>query len=251
MPHAMMIGTVIQKIVRAASTIQSSSDSPVATATRSQSLVFAGYIILLALTILFTILLFRSGNSVQDAIKSDADARIREAGERIRTVESAANIRIKEIEESAAKDRRESDQKIAELAADADRSKAKIAVAQAEAARANERASDNEKEAAHLRKLAADEALARVKIEEKIAPRHLAADQLNNLVVALERFPGMRVNLFPYTGDAEISGITGEIRAVLIRSKWVITGFPLMQTRLPGKVAADRRSAVCPRFLVC
>jgi hypothetical protein len=83
---------------------------------------------------------------------------------------------------------------------------------------ANERASNNEKEAARLRreaarlsKLAEEERLGRVKIEEKLAPRHLTAEQQHNITTKLQRFAGQRINVFVYAGDAEITGIANEI----------------------------------------
>ncbi len=65
--------------VIAMSTIQSSSPDIERAATQ-QTYLFVGYVSLLLLTLVGTVLLYRAGNRYQDAVKRDADARIAEAG---------------------------------------------------------------------------------------------------------------------------------------------------------------------------
>ena len=126
-PQLTMIGAAMQKTIMALSL---SSSPRIEDAVRTQNRIFWGYIIVSALVLLGTILLFRSSGRVQDAIKSDADARIAEANRQIKQVESDANerikqseanakIRIEQIESERAAAKRESDKKIAALQVEA------------------------------------------------------------------------------------------------------------------------------------
>jgi hypothetical protein len=61
-----------QNMVITMSIIQSAIDK----AATVNKLLFAGYVVLLLLTAIATVLLWASGNRVQDEIRKDADARI-------------------------------------------------------------------------------------------------------------------------------------------------------------------------------
>src|ERR1700674_4322670 len=65
-------------------------------------------------------------------------------------------------------------------------------------AEANERA-------AVANKIAEEERLARIKIEEKIAPRRLSQEQQNTITAKLMPFAGIRMNFWAYSGDTEIA----------------------------------------------
>ncbi len=80
------------------------------------------------------------------------------------------------------------------------------------AAKADERASKNEKEAAALRKRAEDEAMARVKIEARVAWRRLTAQQKQNIGSSLgRRFSDQGVSFWYSAGDTEASSFAADI----------------------------------------
>jgi hypothetical protein len=178
-PHMTIIGAATQKAIRAASANQLSSSSPITEAIRSQNRIFVGYVIASLLVLLGTIFLFRSSGRVQDAIKADADARIKGADERIKQVESNAKeriaqvesnaqVRIAGIESSRLKAKRESDEKIASLANEAENAK---------------------KDAAEALENAEAERLERVKLQKSMQPRFLHQSEIGT---RLRVFPGTR-----------------------------------------------------------
>jgi hypothetical protein len=84
------------------------------------------------------------------------------------------------------------------------------------ASKADERAAKNEKEAAVLRKRAEDEALARVKIEARVAWRRLTAQQKQDIGLALARsFSNQGVSLWYSQGDTESSWFAADIAEAL------------------------------------
>jgi hypothetical protein len=83
------------------------------------------------------------------------------------------------------------------------------------AAHANERIALAEQHAAEANRIAEGERLARVKIEEKIAPRRLSAEQIRTVADKLRRFTGQRLNFFATAGDAEAIGIADDILKAL------------------------------------
>ena len=89
------------------------------------------------------------------------------------------------------------------------------------ASKADERAFKNEKEAARLTKLAEDERTARVKIEAKVAWRHLTDEQQREIASELgRRFTGTQgLSLWFSTGDTESSVFGGDIAKALIAVK--------------------------------
>jgi hypothetical protein len=72
-----------------------------------------------------------------------------------------------------------------------------------------------EQHAAEANRIAEGERLARVKIEEKIAPRRLSAEQIRTVADKLRRFTGQRINFFATAGDAEAIGIADDILKAL------------------------------------
>jgi hypothetical protein len=85
------------------------------------------------------------------------------------------------------------------------------------AAGANERAARAEKEAAASNEKAEQEHLARVKIEEKLAPRRLTVEQRNNVAGKLRAFAGQKSNLYAYVGDPESITLANDILAAVGR----------------------------------
>jgi hypothetical protein len=82
----------MMKAVMAINAIQSSN--PIDAATRSHNRIFAVYVAVLILTAVLTWLVWRSGNKVQEAVRADADARIKEAG----TAALEAHVKAGKIE---------------------------------------------------------------------------------------------------------------------------------------------------------
>jgi len=80
-------------------------------------------------------------------------------------------------------------------------------------AKANERAA----EANHL---AEQEKLARLKIEERLAPRSLNKEQSDKLTTALGKFPGQKIEIAEYTLSREASSLSKKIQAALVAAKW-------------------------------
>jgi hypothetical protein len=89
-----------------------------------------------------------------------------------------------------------------------DAKEVRIAEAEARAAEAN-------REASELRKQAETERLARVKIEEKLAPRHLTTEQKRSIAGKLNRFRGHVVNLMTFSTDAEVVRFSADIEQAL------------------------------------
>jgi hypothetical protein len=81
-----------------------------------------------------------------------------------------------------------------------------------DAGEANDRASKNEKEAATLRKRAEDEAMARVRIEARVAWRRLTAQQKADIGSALGgRFSNQGVSFWYSAGDTESSWFAADL----------------------------------------
>jgi outer membrane murein-binding lipoprotein Lpp len=196
------------------------SDSSASLINRALSVhtrMLVGYVVVVVvagvLTALFTYLVWASGNRVQDAIRTDADARI---------------LRIKSDSEKAT---RESNEKIAALnrqaavlRLEAEAARKDISTAKAEAARANERAANAEKEAARLNKIAEEERLARIKIEERLRPRRLSQEQREALRSALSPLMGTNVRIVTLFSDTEGKQYAQDFADVFSRAGWKVPG---------------------------
>ncbi len=216
MPKIAIIGAAIQKLLGAVAAIHlpSSSDSAIVAAARFQNRLFYGYVGVLFVTIVLTIFLFRSGNNVQNAIKADADARIKgaderinqvktAADERIKQVESAANLRIKQIEADSAKAKRDSDEKIAALEVEA--SNARLATQEL---RRNNIESAEKLEAEKRERLA---------LEEYLSPRNIG-EQLS-FAHEIEKIMGIEVRIDALP-DLECRRLQGLLQLSLELAKW-------------------------------
>lgn len=102
-----------------------------------------------------------------------------------------------------------------------------------EASNANERAAKNEKEAAQLRleseKLTKDNLVLEaevLKLREKMADRHLSADQRQRIRNKLRAFPGQSWNVIVYPNDPEAIGLANEIAQALIGDNGARWGRP-------------------------
>ena len=84
-----------------------------------------------------------------------------------------------------------------------------------EIANANERA-------AQANRIAEEERLARIRIEEKMAPRRLSPAQRDQIARKLNSFAGQKVNLLAYGGDAESIGFANDIIATFSAAGWTV-----------------------------
>jgi hypothetical protein len=80
-------------------------------------------------------------------------------------------------------------------------------------AKANERA-------AEANRLAEQEKLARLKIEERLAPRSLNKEQSDKLTAAVRKFTGQKIEIAEYGLSREASSLSKQIQAALAAAKW-------------------------------
>lgn len=101
--------------------------------------------------------------------------------------------------------------------------------ARREAGEAIERAAKTERQAAELNRKAEEERLARVKIEERLAPRRISAEQAAKLSVDLAPLHGQHVSLFIIAGDPE-TAVFGDLLNT------ALTGAGLVVQVMPGMI---------------
>jgi nitrogen fixation protein FixH len=185
-------------------------------ASRSNSRLFAVYIVVLIATALvlalFTFLTWRSGNNVQNAIVSDANARIEEAKQKAADAnERAGNLeksnlvlrgQVATLETNAA----EANKNLAALqkaAADAKASQQRVEI---DLAKQRERAANAEKDLATLK--------------EELKPRHLTIQQRTTLAELLKGEPRANIDVWCIVGDAEGNAFATEIAGALYEAGW-------------------------------
>jgi hypothetical protein len=112
-----------------------------------------------------------------------------------------------------------------ERIAEAQKETARVSAA---AAAANERAARLEKEAAELKKQAEEEHLARVKIEERLAPRTVSPAQAAKLMSDLSALRGKTVKIQFITGNPEIVGFVDSLEKPLAQVGLSVTKTPIM-----------------------
>jgi hypothetical protein len=92
-------------------------------------------------------------------------------------------------------------------------------------AQANERAANAEKEVARLNELAERERLARIKIEEKLAPRSLGQKQQGRIASELKTFAGQEFDVFTHRlDDPEAVNFSVQLVDILRAAGWVRNG---------------------------
>jgi hypothetical protein len=94
----------------------------------------------------------------------------------------------------------------ARLAAEAETAKAQIAEAQARAAEANQKAEG--------------ERLARVKIEERLAPRSVSPERFSAIVSTLVLFPATSISIWQAGETPEIGGMARTVLAATQAARW-------------------------------
>jgi len=105
---------------------------------------------------------------------------------------------------------------IARLTTEAERARRERAAADLRIAEAQQRAAEaNQK--------AEEERLARLKIEEKLAPRHMTADQQQAIAGKLKAFAGQKLNVFVYASDQEVVRFANSLIPALQSAGWVLS----------------------------
>jgi hypothetical protein len=90
------------------------------------------------------------------------------------------------------------------------------------------------------------ERASRLRLEERLGPRHLRAEQRQTIRSALAAFQGQKVSIITYPGDPEIGAFAGEIRATLAAAGIPVTIAPALvfgkpQPGIALEVGAHRR----------
>ncbi len=98
-----------------------------------------------------------------------------------------------------------------------------IANIEERAADAEQKAGEANREAARLTKVAEDERVARVQIEEALAPRRLTTKQRSAISSTLSRFSGQPVTAIHNTFDVEAAVFAAEIVSTLKLAKWTMS----------------------------
>jgi hypothetical protein len=94
------------------------------------------------------------------------------------------------------------------------------AEARRETSRASERIATLQKEAEGLKAQAEADRLARIKIEEKLAPRSLSGEQQKAIVESVRKFAPQKFQLVMYQDDQEVSQLAQVIVKTLVAAGW-------------------------------
>lgn len=180
---AALIATILINIKITMSTTSQPNGLEIESAAKTHTNLFIVYILFLAATVIFSVLVWRSSNKYQDAVKSNADAKI-----------AAAN-------------------------AVAEKARVVAANANEQAAGANERAANVEKHNLELQTTLERERSARLKLEAQIAPRSLATAQREALVKALSSAPKTITVELTLLGDQEANMYGEQILSALQGAK--------------------------------
>lgn len=148
-------------------------------------------------------------------------------GAAVAVVSSFVAYQVSDITQSDA------DKRIAVAGSAASQANAEAAKANEAAAKAHMRAAGLEKEAANLKAQAEADRFARIKIEERLAPRRLSENQMQSLLVALAPIAtspsGVRqsVAVFPSAISFEAAILADQLAAVLGSAGWTINRHPV------------------------
>lgn len=185
-------------------------------ATRRSGKIFVAYIALLIvsalLIALFTWLTWDAGNRVQDAVISDANARIGEA----KSTAAQADATAKALQ----KDNLTLQGKVAALQTDASNARAAQQHVQIELAKQQTIAANAEKDLANLRKV--------------IAPRRLTPEQIATLTKLLSMEPKGSIGITCVMGDGEGNAFATQIDGVLKAAGWAVVGGGVSQAAYTG-----------------
>ena len=164
-------------------------------------------------------------------------------------VNKASAAQVLTLESDAAKAKRESDEKIAELRAqaevlraDAEKSRAEIASAQAAVAKASEGMAKLQLEVVTQQERAANAEKSLLELRESLKPRHLTALQRAGLVTMLKNGPSGKVLLTCPLNDVEACEFLNEIGTAIADSGWKTErDMPrIFESRAPGIELSSR-----------
>ncbi|HLL14660.1 MAG TPA: hypothetical protein VK388_06325 [Pyrinomonadaceae bacterium] len=236
-PIANMVNAMA--IVQSNLSANQSNPSPIELADRAQRRIFVASIIFgvvaaIVAAILAT-LVWKSNNTYQAAVKSDADARIVEAGERASKADeraAEANLGAAKANEGLAK----SNEEIARLTAEAESAKGEraeadrqIAIAKANAARADEGAAKATAEVARLQIVVANAETKRaeaeralLELQERMRPRTVTHVQRVNLRAILSVHPKGEVEIVSSINDQEAQTFGWHLYSALTDAGWTV-----------------------------
>jgi hypothetical protein len=108
-----------------------------------------------------------------------------------------------------------------------------------------ERAAIAEQRAAEANEKAEEERLARVKIEEKLAPRFLNQAQIDVLNVKLKQYAGTSISIITFPGTPDIVPLSNQIVSLLHNATWIVSLANCISGTLnvPGVVVATMSEA--------
>jgi hypothetical protein len=193
--------------------------NPVEALAKQHNLVFAGYMALIVLGVIFTYWVWKSGNRVQEAIQTDANARIEEA----KSAAATADERTKILERdnlTLRKDLSSEIGKVAGLQKDAADAKAAQQKVEIELARQREQTAKAEKSLADLR--------------ERIKPRRLDDNQRAALVRLLSGPPQGTIDIVCVMGDGEGYAFATDIDSSIKAAGWIVSGGGVSQAAYSG-----------------
>lgn len=136
------------------------------------------------------------------------------ASKKASQLKTAQDNLLRAKDEQLVFDLKEKDVQIAEANAKAEDARKGTETAKTEAAKANA-------EAAKANEKAESERLARLKIEERLAPRFLTTEQQNELSEKLKKFAGQNLDIFAFGDTPEIIRITYLVNSALISAGWI------------------------------
>ncbi len=188
-------------------------------ASRSNKWLFFLYMIFIIGAAILTYLLWQSGNSVQNAIVADANARIGEAT----VIAATANERSKKLEAdnlllSAALETQKGQVATLQIAA-ADATK-NVAILQKAASDAKASQQRVEIDLSHQKEKTARAEKTVLELQEKLADRILTGPQQNKLAAALKKFAGQEYEVVAYWDSNESLGIANRIHEALQLAQW-------------------------------
>lgn len=177
-------------------------------AANAQRTVFIFYILSLAITVFLSYIVWSTSNKYQDAVKADADARIK-------TAQASA--------ETAKADIKKADVKIADLSlkseslkTETEKAREGIAIANQKAAEANEKAES--------------ERLARLQLEARLADRVLTNEDQIRLTSLIVPFRGTEIDVFAFGGTFEVENICKILIKCLSKAGWKVHQMTMIQS---------------------
>lgn len=191
------------------------TNSFIEAASRTNKLIFVIYVIVLIISAVLAVLLYRSGTRVQDAIKADADARIRLSDEKIASLNTEAES----------------------FKADAERAREGIAKSEADTAKANERAEALALEAVKQRQRTAKFEKEVLILQARLSFRRLTPAQHTALIEMLSQSTKGSITVRCVGGSSEPCTFAEDIVKALQASGWTIVEF-IKGTRPVGAVTS-------------